>query len=82
LSIHTLKLELQAGLLQLLEVEGLPVMRRWHVVHASGKTLSPAAEALRYYLLEHGERFLEQEFCEVFPEGLTRPQATVVLPVT
>jgi len=69
LSAHTLKLELQAGLLRILDVDGLPVIRRWYVVHALRKTLSPAAEALRYYLLEHGERFLDEEFKEVFPVG-------------
>jgi DNA-binding transcriptional LysR family regulator len=76
LSMHTLKLELQAGMLRILDVEGLPLMRRWYVVHALSKTLSPAAEALRYYLLEHGERFLEVEFSEVFPLGLARPSET------
>jgi LysR family transcriptional regulator, low CO2-responsive transcriptional regulator len=33
LSLHTLGLELQTGLLKRLEVEGTPVMRTWHVVH-------------------------------------------------
>jgi DNA-binding transcriptional LysR family regulator len=76
LSMHTLKLELQAGLLRILNVEGLPLIRLWHVVHAHNKTLSPAAEALRYYLLEHGEKFLEDEFRDVFPTGLAIPSET------
>ena len=33
----------------------MPVMRRWHVVNNLGKTLSPAAEAFRYFILERGE---------------------------
>lgn len=62
LSLHTLCLELQAGLLRVLELDGLPLVRRWHVVHAHARTLSPAAEAFRYYLIEHGEAFLEEHF--------------------
>jgi DNA-binding transcriptional LysR family regulator len=76
LSLHTLKLELQAGLLRILNVEGLPLIRLWHVVHTLNKTLSPAAEALRYYLLENGEKFLEAEFKDVFPDGLAVPSLT------
>jgi DNA-binding transcriptional LysR family regulator len=76
LSLHTLKLELQTGLLRILNVEGLPLIRLWHVVHTLNKTLSPAAEALRYYLLENGEKFLEAEFMDVFPGGLAIPSVT------
>lgn len=58
LSLHTVGLELQAGLLHLLEVEGTPVMRNWHVVHLQSKVLSPAAEAFRYFLIERGQPML------------------------
>ena len=37
-------------------------MRRWHVVNNLAKTLSPAAEAFRYFMLERGEAFLAQQF--------------------
>jgi DNA-binding transcriptional LysR family regulator len=62
LSLHTLGLELQHGLIEVPDVEGLPVMRRWHVVHNLAKTLSPAAEAFRYFVLERGEAFLAHQF--------------------
>ena len=58
LSLHTVGLELQTGLLKWLEVEGTPVMRTWHVVQLQSKLLSPAAEAFRYFLIEHGEAHL------------------------
>ena len=58
LSLHTVGLELQTGLLKRLEVEGTPVMRTWHVVQLQSKLLSPAAEAFRYFLIEHGEAHL------------------------
>jgi LysR family transcriptional regulator, low CO2-responsive transcriptional regulator len=62
LSLHTIALELGLGLLRTPEVEGLPVMRRWHVVNNLAKTLSPAAEALRYFVLEQGEAQLAAIF--------------------
>jgi len=58
LSLHTLNLELELGLLELVLVEGSPVMRTWNVVHLQAKMLSPPAEALRYFILEEGETFL------------------------
>lgn len=58
LSLHTVGLELTSGLLKILDVDHTPVMRTWNVVHLQSRTLSPLAEAFRYYLLEHGERHL------------------------
>jgi hypothetical protein len=37
-------------------------MRRWHVVNNLAKTLSPAAESFRYFMLERGEAFLASHF--------------------
>lgn len=62
LSLHTVALELQAGLLSILHVDGLPVLRQWHVAHTRGRTLSPVAEAFRYYMLENGQAFLHENF--------------------
>ena len=62
LSLHTLALELKHGLIATPEVEGLPVMRRWHVANNLSKLLSPAAEAFRYFVLEHGEGHLARLF--------------------
>jgi DNA-binding transcriptional LysR family regulator len=62
LSLHTVALELQHGLLATPTIEGLPVMRRWHVVNKLAKTLSPAAEAFRYFILERAEAYLASQF--------------------
>ena len=62
LSLHTIGLELRSGLLAVPDVEGLPIVRRWYVVNALAKTLSPAAEAFRYFILEQAEAFLAREF--------------------
>jgi DNA-binding transcriptional LysR family regulator len=58
LSLHTIGLEVRAGVLKVLDVQGTPVMRTWNVVHLLSKVLSPAAEAFRYFMLERGEAFL------------------------
>jgi DNA-binding transcriptional LysR family regulator len=62
LSLHTIGLELEHGLISVLDVEGAPVVRAWNCVHTLSKLLSPAAEAFRYYMLEHGEAFMARRF--------------------
>jgi DNA-binding transcriptional LysR family regulator len=61
-SLHTIGLEWRSGLIAAPHVEGLPLMRRWHLVNAAAKTLSPAAEAFRYFVLERGEAHLAAMF--------------------
>jgi LysR family transcriptional regulator, low CO2-responsive transcriptional regulator len=58
LSLHTVGLELRSGLMQVLDVAGAPVMRTWNIVRLQSKLLSPAAEAFRYFIIEHGEAHL------------------------
>ncbi len=71
LSLHTTALEIQTGGLVLLDVDGLPLVRRWHIVNRLGKMLSPAAEALRYFVLEQGEALMANQFAGTAP--LTAP---------
>jgi DNA-binding transcriptional LysR family regulator len=65
LSLHTVHLEVTSRELSVLPVDGLPMFRHWHVVHTSAKTLSPAAEAFRYFILEEGEAFIDGLFPEL-----------------
>jgi len=67
LSLHTAGLEIETGQLVVLDVVGLPLVRRWHIVHLQGKPLSPAAEALRYFVLEQGEAHIANQFAAVAP---------------
>jgi DNA-binding transcriptional LysR family regulator len=60
LSLHTIGLELKCGLIEIVHVEDTPIVRTWNVVHMQAKLLSPAAEALRYFFLEHGETYLAE----------------------
>jgi DNA-binding transcriptional LysR family regulator len=69
LSLHTVALELAAGQLAVLDVAGLPLVRRWYIVNIQGKPLSPAAEAFRYFVLEEGEKLLAEQFGASAPVG-------------
>ncbi len=60
LSLHTIGLEAQSGLIEVLPVDNTPIVRTWNVVHLAGRVLPPAAEALRYFILEN----LEAELAE------------------
>jgi len=62
LSLHTIGLELEHHLIAAPETEGLPIMRRWHLVYREAKTLSLPAEAFRYFVLENGEAHLAAQF--------------------
>ena len=53
LSIHTVAAELALGELAQLDVQGFPLIRRWHVVYPRGKRLSAAATAFKDWLFTH-----------------------------
>lgn len=55
-SLHTLELELATGKLVILDVEGFPIQRQWHLVYRRGKRLSPAAQAFREFVLSDSQR--------------------------
>jgi DNA-binding transcriptional LysR family regulator len=51
LSIHTLEMELQLERLVILNVEGLPILKDWYLVHRPGKRLSPTAQGFKDFVL-------------------------------
>jgi DNA-binding transcriptional LysR family regulator len=59
LSLHTVGLELAAGRLVTLDVQGLPIVRDWYIVHLAQKRLSPVAQALKGFLLSEAAKLLE-----------------------
>lgn len=67
LSLHTIGLELEHGLIATVDVEGSPVVRAWNVVHTLSKLLSPAAEAFRYFMLERAESALAEKYGKLLP---------------
>lgn len=60
LSFHTVSAEVAAGTLKVLDVEGLPMVRRWYVVHRRDKRLAPAAETFRRFMLDEAGGFVER----------------------
>ncbi len=51
LSLHTVALELETRRLEVLPVEGFPVVRQWHIAYRTGKRLPAVAEKFRQFVL-------------------------------
>ena len=51
-ALHTIKLELEAGKLIILNVENFPLERYWHLVSRKGRKLSPAAKEFQEFILD------------------------------
>lgn len=60
ISQHTLGLELSAGRLSVLKVEGTPVVRHWHLVRHKNKHLTPAFAAFWDFILEFAPAYLKK----------------------
>jgi len=60
LSAHTIGRELELGRLAVLDVDGFPVMRKWHIVHHRNKRLPPVAVAFKEFLLQEGAALIER----------------------
>ncbi len=56
LSRHALRLELAAGEIQVLDVQGFPLRRRWFALHRKGKRLGSAAQSFLAYLQQESHR--------------------------
>ncbi len=57
-SIHSIELELETQRLVVLDVDGLPIKRRWFLVYRHGKRLSPAAGAFKDFVLAEAGNLL------------------------
>lgn len=60
-SLHSIKLELEAGKLLILNVEGLPIIRHWHIVRRKGKYLLPAAREFMDFII-HEAKIYAKDF--------------------
>lgn len=58
ISAHTVAAEVGAGWLSVLSVQGLPVVREWFAVRASGRHPLPASMAMWDFVTEKGAGFL------------------------
>ena len=60
LSLHTILLEGGKDPIALLNVEGFPVHRKWHLVYRKGKELSVVAKSFVDFLHTEGVRLTQQ----------------------
>lgn len=58
ISAHTVACEIADGRLTALKVEGLPIIRKWHVVRLREKAVMPAGEAMWRFLASEGHLYL------------------------
>jgi DNA-binding transcriptional LysR family regulator len=56
LSMHNIRLELESGLIAVLDVEHFPMVRQWYAVHLKNKKLSNTTRMFLDFLLKDGER--------------------------
>jgi DNA-binding transcriptional LysR family regulator len=54
LSLRTVRHELAAGHLALLDISGMPIVGHWYVTHLRQNRLSPASKAFKDFLIEEG----------------------------
>jgi len=60
LSLHTVGREIAAKAIHVLDVEDLPIVRRWYLVHRAEKRLSPAAGAFREFILREAGTIVDE----------------------
>lgn len=60
LSLHNLSLELESGLIAVLDVKHFPLMRNWYAVHLKGKKLSQTTRRFLDFLLKDGARIWQE----------------------
>ncbi len=60
MSRYTAELELETNRLKVLDVQGFPIIRYWHVVNRKNKRLSGVAHTFREFLLTEAEKLLHE----------------------
>jgi DNA-binding transcriptional LysR family regulator len=60
LSLHTLTLELMAGTVMVLDVEGFPLNRHWYIAYLSDKKLSLVARTFLEFLLSSAQDVVQE----------------------
>lgn len=60
--LHTIRLELEAGRLKILDIQGLPIIRYWDVVHQKNKYLSNISSIFKQFLLNEAAGLVALEY--------------------
>jgi LysR family transcriptional regulator for metE and metH len=58
ISAHTVAAEVSEGRLVVLDVRGLPIVRKWYLLRPKAKNLLPAASALWKFLVGNATAFM------------------------
>ncbi len=67
LSIHSLALEGTSGPIQVLDVEGFPILRKWYLVYPRGKRLSLTAQKFLEFSISQ-EDFITRRLVDLWPD--------------
>ena len=59
LSLRTVRHELAAGHLALVDITGMPIVGNWYITHLKQKKLSPAAKAFKGFLIEQAGSLID-----------------------
>ena len=62
ISAHTIHLEAKSGLLEVLDVTGMPALRTWYILHLVNKNLSPAANAFKQFMQQEAPEHMQEIF--------------------
>jgi LysR family transcriptional regulator, low CO2-responsive transcriptional regulator len=62
ISAHTIHLEKTIKLLSILEVEDMPIMRDWYILHLESKILNPAIEAFKHFMQQDAPKHMAKIF--------------------
>ncbi|MDQ7002933.1 MAG: LysR family transcriptional regulator [Ghiorsea sp.] len=58
-SLHTIEMELTLKRLVVLQVEGFPITRQWHIVYREGKRFAAIPDAFKTFVLDNAESLLK-----------------------
>ena len=58
MSLHTIELELATHRLEVLDVQGFPIMRHWYVVHRKNKRFSQVVKTFKDFLLKEASSLM------------------------
>lgn len=60
ISLRAIRRELDASLLKLINVEGLPYIGHWYIMHRAEKKLSPSTGVFKQFIMEKAEGLVNQ----------------------
>jgi len=80
LSAHTIGLDLKAGNLVVLDVQGFPALLKWYLVHNRSKRLPPVAAAFKEFLLTEGAPLIARLVQWESGQAAPRPAGSTAAP--